>query len=348
MSSKKIKKKKAGTISGSVGTSSKRSIGEVLLLLKNYWKWIVPIVAVIIAVIILFIILKTPKPVFDGSRAFKELVKQVEFGPRVTGTNGYEKTKEYLTAELKKYADQVSEQSFDFKDAHDSSKIYKGVNIVASFNLSENVSKRILLCAHWDSRPFADNDPDIAKRKQPVPAANDGASGVAVLVEMARLFAGSKPKVGVDIVFFDLEDIGEEPDSGKVKSPKNPFGIGSEMFVKNNAGYYPEYGILLDMVGDKELRIPKEAYSVNRAGNVVDKVWQAAAAVGAKAFVNEQAGGVMDDHIAFLKKSIPVIDLIQQPFPRTWHTTNDLPEHCSSASLQQVGNVLVEVIYNEK
>jgi hypothetical protein len=345
MTNKKLKKKNTGTISRGVKTSSKKNLLEVLTLLKNYWKWIVPIAAVIIAVII---ILKTPKPVFDGSRAYIDLVKQVELGPRISGTEGHLKTKEYLTAQLKKYADLVSEQTFDFNDVHDSSKIYNGVNIVASFNLSENVSKRILLCAHWDSRPFADNDPDTSKRRQPVPAANDGASGVAVLLEMARLFAEAKPKVGVDIVFFDLEDIGEVPDSSKIKSPQNPFGVGSEMFVKNNAGYYPEYGILLDMVGDKELRIPKEAYSINRAGNVVEKVWQAAATVGAKAFVNEQAGGVMDDHIAFLKKSIPVIDLIQQPFPKTWHTTNDLPEFCSSASLQQVGTVLVEVIYNEK
>ena len=249
---------------------------------------------------------------------------------------------------MKKYADLISEQNFDYKDAHDSSKIYKGVNIVASFNISENVSKRILLCAHWDSRPFADKDPDLTKRNLPVPAANDGASGVAVLLEMARLFAESKPKVGVDIVLFDLEDIGEEQDSSNVKASKNPFGIGSDMFVKNNPDYYPEYGILLDMVGDKDLRIPKEGFSNKMAGNIVEKVWNAASAAGSKAFVNEQGGGIIDDHIAFLKKSIPVIDLIHVPFPKTWHTTNDLPEFCSSVTLQQVGNVLVEVIYNEK
>ena len=315
---------------------------------KNYWKWILVIISIIIVVVIIIIFLRKPKPIFDGNRAYKELVKQVEFGPRISGTVGHNKTKEYLVAQLKKYADMVSEQTFDFKDKHDSSKIYNGVNIVASFNVAEDVSKRILLCAHWDSRPFADNDPDSAKHTLPVPAANDGASGVAVLLEMARLFAESKPKVGVDIVFFDLEDIGDELVSSKTNSPRNPFGIGSEMFVKNNPNYYPEYGILLDMVGDKELRIPKEAYSISRAGNIVEKVWKAALVVGSNAFVNEQGGAVMDDHIAFLKKSIPVIDLIHLPFPKTWHTVNDKPEYCSSASLQQVGNVLVEVIYNEK
>jgi Zn-dependent M28 family amino/carboxypeptidase len=315
---------------------------------KNYWEWILIIISIIIVAAIIFIVLRTPKPVFDGNRAYKELVKQVEFGPRISGTVGHDKTKEYLVSQLKQYADMVSEQTFDFNDKHDSSKIYKGVNIVGSFNVSEGVTKRILLCAHWDSRPFADNDSDATKHKLPVPAANDGASGVAVLLEMARLFAELKPKVGVDIVFFDLEDIGDELDSGKTNSSRNPFGIGSEMFVKNNPNYFPEYGILLDMVGDKELRIPKEAYSVSRAGNVVEKVWKAASVVGSNAFVNEEGGAVMDDHIAFLKKSIPVIDLIHLPFPKTWHTVNDKPEYCSSASLQQVGNVLVEVIYNEK
>ena len=315
---------------------------------KKYWKWILLIISILLVVVIVFIVFRTPKPVFDGNRAYKELVKQVEFGPRISGTVGHYKTKEYLVSLLKQYAEMVSEQTFDFKDKHDSSKIYKSVNIVASFNVAEEVSKRILLCAHWDSRPFADNDPDSTKHKLPVPGANDGASGVAVLLEMARLFAESKPKVGVDIVFFDLEDIGDELDSTKINFPRNPFGIGSEMFVKNNPNYYPEYGILLDMVGDKELRIPKEAYSVNRAGNVVEKVWNAASVVGSNAFVDEQGGAVIDDHIAFLKKSIPVIDLIHLPFPKTWHTVNDKPEYCSSASLQQVGNVLVEVIYNEK
>jgi glutaminyl-peptide cyclotransferase len=314
---------------------------------KYYWKWILPFILIVISAAIIFIIPGTSKPEFDGKRAYQELVKQVEFGPRIPGTDAHKKTKEYLVSQLKKYADMVSEQTFDFKDRHDSTHVYKGVNIVASFNVSGDVTKRILLCAHWDSRPFADNDQDAAKHKMPVPAANDGASGVAILLEMARLFAESKPKTGVDIVFFDLEDIGDILDSSKINSPQNPFGIGSEMFVKNNPGYYPEYGILLDMVGDKELRIPKEAYSMSRAGSIVEKVWKAASAVGSNAFIDEQGSGVMDDHIAFLKKSIPVIDLIHLPFPKTWHTTNDKPEYCSSVSLQQVGNVLVEVIYNE-
>jgi hypothetical protein len=184
---------------------SKKKNTETVL--KKYWKWILLIISILLVVVIVFIVLRTPKPVFDGNRAYKELVKQVEFGPRISRTVGHDKTKEYLVSQLKQCADMVSEETFDFKDKHDSSQIYKGVNIVASFNVSADVTRRILLCAHWDSRPFADNDPDSAKHALPVPAANDGASGVAVLLEMAQLFSESKPKVGVDIVFFDLEDI---------------------------------------------------------------------------------------------------------------------------------------------
>jgi hypothetical protein len=329
-----------------IGKKSRRN--NIWTIIKNYWKWTLLIFSLLIVSLIFIVILRPGKPKFEGKRAYNELVKQVSFGPRICGTTGHDKTKEYLFSCLKQYADLVSEQTFNFTDKHDSTIIYKGVNIVASFNLSEEVTKRILLCAHWDSRPFADNDPVFTNHKLPVPAANDGASGVAVLLEMARLFAESKPNVGIDIVLFDLEDIGEEADSTKKNTIRNPFCIGSEKFVEQNPNYYPEYGILLDMVGDKDLRIPKEAFSAARAYNVVEKIWTAASTVGSNVFVNENGGAVIDDHIVFLKKSIPVVDLIHLPFPKTWHTVNDIPEHCSSESLQKVGNVLVEVIYNEK
>jgi glutaminyl-peptide cyclotransferase len=326
-------------------SKKKTRINKAREIKKEYWRLIIIAVLVVILALLIYLIFRKSKPVFDGKLAFKELVKEVDFGPRICGTIGHENAKEYLTAELKLYADLVSEEQFDYRDRHDTTKIYKGTNIVASFNTSENVTKRILLCAHWDSRPFADNDPDSSRHKLPVPAANDGGSGVAVLLEMARLFSISRPDVGIDIVFFDLEDIGDVTGEG---SSKNPFGIGSSIFVKTNPDYRPEYGILIDMVGDKNLRIPKEAYSLTYAKNVVDKVWAAASKVGSTAFLNENGGAILDDHIDFLKRSIPVIDLIQTPFPESWHTVNDTPDKCSSASLQQVGNVLVEVVYGEK
>ena len=317
--------------------------------MKILSKWYLVIVSIIILIAIgTLLFIKKSKPKFNGDYAYAHLVKQVEFGSRISGTVGHDKTKEYLVAQLKQFADIVSEQTFDYTDRHDSSKIYKGINIVASFNISEDVTKRILLCAHWDSRPFADNDPNIRNHNLPVPGANDGASGVAVLLEMARLLSQSKPNVGVDIVFFDLEDIGDETDSSNNNSAKNPFCIGSEIFVKDNPEYFPVFGILLDMIGDKELRIPKEAFSLAKAKDVVEKVWKAASDVGSSAFLNESGHAVIDDHIAFLKKSIPVIDLIHTPFPKTWHTIQDIPENCSSASLQQVGNVLVKIVYDEE
>ena len=180
--------------------------------------------AVFGGLIIWFFFFRNIKPDFDGNRAFRDLVKQVDYGPRIVGTIGHENTLKFLAGELKKYTNLVNEQTFTFKDRHDTSKIYHGTNIVASFNPNPEIKERVLLCAHWDSRPFADQDPDTSKQKLPVPAANDGASGVAVLLEMARLFKTQSPSIGVDIVFFDLEDIGDGV-KGAPDSTDNPFGI---------------------------------------------------------------------------------------------------------------------------
>ncbi len=172
-------------------------------------------------------------------------------------------------------------------------------NIIASFNLEPKVSKSVMLAAHWDTRPMADQDPDSLNQRLPVPGANDGASGVAVLLEMARLLRAVPPAIGVDIILFDLEDMGDDGDADSAEV-KNPFAIGSEYFAENYAHYRPSYGILLDMVCDRNLRIPKEANSVASAGSIVRKVWEAADRVGASAFVDEQGQVVIDDHIAFL------------------------------------------------
>ena len=239
-------------------------------------------------------------------------------------------------------------QPFTAPDAHDSTKVWEGTNVVASFNLQPTGGQRVLLAAHWDTRPFADQDPDPAQRSQPVPGANDGASGVAVLLEMARLLHAQPLNVGVDLVFFDLEDLGDDlgPDAD-TSAAANAFALGSRAFVEANSQYRPQYGILLDMVCDADLRIPQEAFSRINAPHVVERVWAAAERVGATAFVNEPGGPVVDDHVAFLQRGIPMIDLIHYPFPSTWHTTGDVPAACSAASLQQVGNVLVEVLYGE-
>ncbi len=293
-----------------------------------------------------WLLVRDTKPDFNAQRAFDDIVRQVEFGPRVPGSEGHRRTRAYLVETLQRYADQVGEQPFTYTDRHDSTRTLEAANIIASFNPASTVNKRVMLAAHWDTRPRADRDPDSLNQQLPVPGANDGASGVAVLLEMARLLRADPPAIGVDIILFDLEDMGddEEVDSAAVK---NPFAIGSEYFAENYAHYRPSYGILLDMVCDKNLRIPKEANSLASARPIVEKVWQAADRVGASAFVDEQGQAVMDDHIAFLKRGIRVIDLIHTPFPSYWHTVADTPEQCSVESLQQVGDVLVEVLYSE-
>lgn len=311
---------------------------------RNIIKWLL-IGIVPIAAVILFFVLRNNKPEFNGTNAFNDLVKQCDFGPRVPGTEAHNKAREYFVSTFKKYTDLVSEQNFVYKDKHDTTKIWKGCNIVASFNKVQ--TKRILLCAHWDSRPWADNDPDSTKHKEPVMGANDGASGVAVLLEMARLFAQQKPDAGVDIVLFDLEDIGDE-NAEQYPDKLNAFAIGALKFVEMNPSYTPAWGILLDMVGDKNLEIPKEANSIARAGSVLDRVWAAADKFGYKEFKDENGGGVGDDHIIFLKNYIPVADLVHSPFPEYWHTTHDTPDKCSKESLEKIGKVLVEVVYNEK
>ena len=303
-------------------------------------------VAVFVAALVLaWWTLGDSRPAFDAERAYADVLRQVEFGPRIPGTPGHDAARAYFVETLGQLADRVLEQPVSATVGD--SVVVNGTNIVASFNLSPDVRKRIMLAAHWDTRPRADRDPDSSRHHEPVPGANDGASGVAVLLEMARLLHATPPDVGVDLVLFDLEDLGDYATDDTTAS-RTPFALGSAAFVQNNPTYRPTYGILLDMVGDEDLRIAKEGYSQAYARPIVEKVWAAAERVGADAFVDAPGGAVEDDHLPFLRQGIPVIDLIQTPFAATWHTTSDTPEHVSAASLGQVGNVLVEVVYGEK
>lgn len=300
-----------------------------------------------IILLFLFLLLNACEqlPKFDGSRALDYLKKQVEFGPRVPGSAEHKACGDYLVTELKKYADTVNDQHFSYQDKKDSSKVWPGRNIIASFNLQPKNNFRVVLGAHWDSRPFADQDPIESNRDKPVPGANDAASGIAVLLEMGRILKENPPDFGIDIVFFDLEDLG---DSGAAleSDTLNPYCIGSKYFVKNNPRYRPAYGVLLDMIGDADLRIPKEGFSITNAPQVVNQVWAAAERAGATAFVDEAGEPIMDDHVHFLRAGIPMIDLIDFDYPY-WHTINDTPDKCSPESLQQIGNMLIEWIYND-
>lgn len=281
-------------------------------------------------------------PAFDEERAFSLLKQQVGFGPRHPGTDGQKMTAEFIQAQLKPYADGVKVQEF--------SKTVRGKylemqNIIAHFN--PGAKKHIMLAAHWDSRPTGDMEIDPAKKKQPIPAANDGGSGVAVLLELARMFGEQKPDVGVVMVFFDGEDYGPgEPE----------MFLGSKYFAKNLADGTSykgkiikiDYGVLLDMVGDKDLRIPKEQQSVNAAPDVVKKVWSMAGKLGYRdVFVSEVGMSIADDHIPLIDAGVKCIDVIDFNYG-PWHTLDDTPDKCSPKSLKTVGEVIANVVYTEK
>jgi hypothetical protein len=290
------------------------------------------------------------KPPFDGKSAMQYLETQCSFGPRNPNSEGHQKCLEFLTEELKKFCDRVDHQKFVYTDKKDTTLKLYGTNIIASINLQPKEKKRVLLCAHWDTRPWADKDPDSSNHYKPILGANDGASGVAVLLEIAKTIKQNPLDIGVDIILWDLEDYGEHnaelyPDS------LNPYCIGSEYFAKNNKNYWPAYGILVDMIGDKNLDIPIERNSYNRAKEIVNKVWDKAKKLEKAAFRTSIETDIFDDHIPLLGIGIPCINIIDFSYPdaanRFHHTLADTPDKCSAESLQQVGDVLIEVLYSE-
>lgn len=275
---------------------------------------------------------------FNGEKAFQFLVKQTDFGPRNPGSKGHQACLEYLKSQLEEYGGLVSLQPFFHYDAGRKISLTM-TNIIGSFN-PENQS-RIILCAHWDTRPMADRDiPE--NLNTPILGANDAASGVAVLLEMARQFQKKAPPVGVDIIFLDGEDYGNEGDLDN-------YCLGSRYFVENNQKYFPRFAILLDMIGDAQLEIPMEGYSRQYAPAVVDLVWKAAAEISVYQFYPYVKQYIFDDHVILNEAGIPAIDIIDFDYPdrsqKYWHTLQDTPDKCAPVSLQAVGDVLMKVIY---
>ncbi len=274
-------------------------------------------------------------PAFDGNAAYGHLVAQCDFGPRVPGSPAQLECRDYLVESLKKWTGSVRVQEFAAAVGTDSPRI-PAFNIIA--RIEPDKETRILLCAHWDSRPWADQDSDPRNHTKPILGANDGASGAAVLLEIARVLSGNRPPVGVDIVLFDAEDLGH-PETGE------GWIQGSTHFVRTLApGDRPSYGVLLDMIGDRNLEIHKEDYSYEHARDVVDRVWATAARLKLPAFKPSVKYPILDDHIPFLQAGIPCIDLIDFDYP-FWHTLADTPDKCSPESLAQVGTLLVALIY---
>jgi glutaminyl-peptide cyclotransferase len=270
---------------------------------------------------------------FDSERAYRDLVRQCDFGPRVPGTAAHERCGEWLAKELGSRADELSVHRLRAKAGDTWVPL---ANIAATFN--PDGTRHILLCAHWDTRPTADRDPDPAERGKPIIGANDGASGVAVLLEIARALEAQPPKQRVTIVLFDGEDYGP--------SATDMF-LGSRAFAESYAGPPVAWGVLLDMVGDRELRLPYEQYSFDRAPAVVHRIWGAAARAGSEAFVREPGPPVLDDHVFLLRAGIPCIDVIDFDYPH-WHTRADTPDKCSADSLNQVGRAILQAIAEDE
>jgi len=242
----------------------------------------------------------------------------------------------YIAGTLERFGAQVSLQPFDA--VLSTGDTLRGVNIIGSFRGGDRT--RVLLGAHYDTRPRADRERDPANRLKPIIGANDGASGVAVLLEMARLLGESKPRVGVDLVFFDCEDYGEEGSTGD-------YILGSRHYASALAGRRPAAVIVVDMVGERGLRIPVEGFSEAASPALCAKVFSIAASLGAAGFVRERGPAIIDDHFPFIQAGLPAIDLIDFDYP-FWHTLEDTPDKCASESLAAVGAVLVRFVWDRR
>ena len=273
-------------------------------------------------------------PQFNESRAWEYLEAQCDMGPRVPGSSAHRQCLDYLVSELGKYADDVQKQPFLGMNPV-SKQTYNLNNIIGSFWAER--SRRILLCAHWDSRPWADQDPDPANRLTPVMGANDGASGVAVLLEISRCLSLADPGIGVDIVFFDGEDMGR---AGRLEE----YCQGSGWYAKNLGFPLPEAAVLLDMIGDADLHIPQELYSRMSCPDLLNEIYLVAAELGESAFDPSPGLPVYDDHVPLIYEGIQAVDLIDFEY-EYWHTVNDFPENCSAESLGTVGRVLLKWLF---
>ncbi|CAG5009913.1 hypothetical protein DYBT9275_04596 [Dyadobacter sp. CECT 9275] len=292
-----------------------------------------------------------PAPAFNADSAYHFVKQQVNFGPRVPNTAAHKACGDYLVATLRKFGFQVTEQTF-VATTFDGKKL-NARNIIGSYNPQE--PKRILLASHWDSRPFSDQDSTV--KTKPVPAANDGASGVGVLLEIARVIStqAQKPGVGVDIIFFDAEDWGN---SSEATDEYSGFCLGSQHWAANKhvPNYTAYFGVLLDMVGAKGATFQKEGYSVQMADEVVREIWGLASRLGySNYFIDQRGAAITDDHLPVNKVArIPMVDIIHtqqnnlsHTFFDQWHTSQDTMEHIDPKTLKAVGQTLVQVLYQE-
>lgn len=287
---------------------------------------------------------------FDADSAYASVVAQCDFGPRVPGSAAHDRCGDYIVSRFKALGLTVSEQRADQK-AWDG-KVLHTRNIIAAYR--PELADRIIICTHWESRPWADADPDSSLHRQPVMAANDGASGVAVMLEVARKLEELKPELGIDFICFDSEDYGMPywADTDDVADGSD-WCLGSQYWAAHPhvPGYKARFGILLDMVGGRDARFCFEGISMRYASEVMVHVWDAAGRAGAsQLFLAEQGGYAQDDHVPMNEVAgIPTIDIIpyvegEHTFGATWHTTQDTPENISRETLKGVGQTLLQFL----
>ena len=298
-------------------------------------------------------------PVFNADSAYAFTKAQCDFGPRNMNSRGHDLCGEWIVNKFREYGCKVTTQRVNLT-GYDGTTL-RSCNIMASIN--PEATTRILLCAHWDSRPWADNDPDQSNWKKPIIAANDAASGIAVMLELARIINNGKaekalrPQLGVDFVCFDAEDWGT-PQWADVPDDADSWALGAQYWSKNlPQGYEARYGILLDMVGGVGAQFFQEGISLQYAPEIVKKVWRSAREVGFGSYFPKRMGGmVTDDHVPVNRYAeIPTIDIIpfypdckQSGVGPTWHTLADNMENIDRNTLRAVGQTLVQVIYKEQ
>ena len=288
---------------------------------------------------------------FDADSAYTFCAAQCGFGPRTMNSEAHERCGQWIVQQFQRFGYLVEQQHADLK-GYDGT-ILKSTNIIA--RNKKQADSRLLICAHWDARPWADNDPDSTNWHKPVMAANDGASGVAVMLELARqLQQHDSARIAVDFICFDAEDWGVPQWSDEVDG--DSWALGAQYWATNYTGKEYQYAILLDMVGGQGAKFYQEAFSMQYARSIVEKVWSAASAAGYGSFFPAMdVGGVTDDHLPVNEKAhIPCIDIInhypdcqQSSFGPTWHTVNDDMQHIDKNTLKAVGQTLTQLIFTE-
>lgn len=288
-----------------------------------------------------------PSP-FSADSAYQHVAYQVAQGPRVPNTPGHKATSTYFTQVLAGWGIPVTEQKATIT-AYDGTAL-EIVNIIASYR--PEAKERVMLFAHWDTRPWADRESDEALRLRPIPGADDGASGPGVMLELARLLSEvGLQNIGVDLMFFDAEDYGQPDWAGDPGADHtDTWALGTQYWTKNlhTEGYMPKFGILLDMVGAKDARFLREYFSQESAGNRVTDIWRTAVELGhERFFVNKMGGAITDDHYFVIRNlRIPCVDIINYDgdFAPYWHTHNDNMDNISKETLQAVGETLWQVL----